>query len=294
MDALQAAERNGEIMDNTVKNSTPLYGNVIIVNNFKKEDPNPKPKKNYNRTRTEACNGKVEPIRTDEDIKRICDYFYYNEQYRDWCMFVVGINTGLRISDIVRLRVSDVAAYDISKNEWVVKPIGAKFRIVPQKTEKKRKYVEININKAMADALTIYFRNTGCQGGCYYSYFIEKGWLFPSGKSSSVDSGRSKKNYKTSGDPIDEDSYGKIIRRCQKDLNLPYKIGTHTLRKTFGYRMFRQYQKSGGEGFALARLQQIFQHSSSKTTLAYIGISDDECRKMIESYYCGIDISSYK
>ncbi|MCJ2173246.1 hypothetical protein C7M22_00288 [Bacillus velezensis] len=43
-------------------------------------------------------------------------------------------------------------------------------------------------------------------------------------------------------------------------------IGTHTLRKTFGYHFYRQTKD-------VAMLQEIFNHSDQRTTLRYIGIN---------------------
>jgi integrase len=45
-------------------------------------------------------------------------------------------------------------------------------------------------------------------------------------------------------------------------------IGTHTLRKTFGYHFYQRTKD-------VAMLQQIFGHSASSITLRYIGINDD-------------------
>lgn len=46
------------------------------------------------------------------------------------------------------------------------------------------------------------------------------------------------------------------------------EIGTHTLRKTFGYHFYQQYKD-------VALLQEIFNHSSPSVTLRYIGINAD-------------------
>lgn len=45
-------------------------------------------------------------------------------------------------------------------------------------------------------------------------------------------------------------------------------IGTHTMRKTFGYHHYQQYKD-------IALLQEIFNHSSPSITLRYIGINQD-------------------
>lgn len=47
------------------------------------------------------------------------------------------------------------------------------------------------------------------------------------------------------------------------------KIGTHTLRKTFGYHHYEKFKD-------VVMLQKIFNHSSTEITLRYIGIEQDE------------------
>ena len=54
-------------------------------------------------------------------------------------------------------------------------------------------------------------------------------------------------------------------------------IGTHTLRKTFGYFYYQQYKD-------IATLQQIFNHSSPSITLKYIGITDDIIDSTISNF----------
>lgn len=56
------------------------------------------------------------------------------------------------------------------------------------------------------------------------------------------------------------------------------EVGTHTLRKTFGYWHYNQNKD-------VALLQQIFNHSSPSVTLRYIGINEDIKDKSIENFY---------
>ena len=51
-------------------------------------------------------------------------------------------------------------------------------------------------------------------------------------------------------------------------------MGTHTLRKTFGYHYYKKFKD-------IAMLQKIFNHSNPAITLNYIGIEQD---KIDESY----------
>lgn len=50
----------------------------------------------------------VQPIRSLEEIQRMKDSLIRYCSYRDYFLFVFGINVGLRVSDILPLRVQDV------------------------------------------------------------------------------------------------------------------------------------------------------------------------------------------
>jgi len=53
-------------------------------------------------------------------------------------------------------------------------------------------------------------------------------------------------------------------------------IGTHTMRKTFGYTYYQATKD-------VATLMEIFNHSSQKTTLRYIGITEEAIENSIKS-----------
>lgn len=50
----------------------------------------------------------VQPIRSLKQIETI-KKLLKQQSLRDYCLFVLGINSGLRISDLLKLRISDVA-----------------------------------------------------------------------------------------------------------------------------------------------------------------------------------------
>lgn len=60
-----------------------------------------------------------------------------------------------------------------------------------------------------------------------------------------------------------------IIKTACKAIKLQEKIGTHTMRKTFGYHHYKKFKD-------VAMLQKIFNHSSPTITLRYIGIEQDQ------------------
>lgn len=61
----------------------------------------------------------------------------------------------------------------------------------------------------------------------------------------------------------------RIIRKSCKLAGLPEKVGTHTMRKTFGYHHYQKFKD-------IAILQKIFNHSTPQVTLRYIGIEQDQ------------------
>lgn len=60
----------------------------------------------------------------------------------------------------------------------------------------------------------------------------------------------------------------RIINAACKKAGIEYRVGTHTLRKTFGYHHYQKFKD-------VAVLQKIFNHYSPQVTLRYIGIDHD-------------------
>ncbi|PHC40795.1 integrase [Bacillus toyonensis] len=58
----------------------------------------------------------VQPIRDSEEIQQLKEYFK-EKSLRNYILFIMGINTGLRISDILKLKVGDVKDSHISMRE---------------------------------------------------------------------------------------------------------------------------------------------------------------------------------
>jgi integrase len=85
---------------------------------------------------------KVEPIRDKKLISEIKTVLM-KDNYRNYLMFVLGINTGLRIGDMLKLKVEDVR----NKTHILLKE---------QKTDKTKK---LFINSALRDEIDKYIKN---------------------------------------------------------------------------------------------------------------------------------------
>lgn len=193
---------------------------------------------------------KAEPIKSLDDISRITEYLQANERWRDNMLFIVGINFGLRVSDLRRLRFCNLINEDLS--------FKSEFPILEQKTKNTRKVQKnrwITINDAVIDAVTLYLEHT--PGVSLSDYMF---------RSTSNNGVRENK-------PMHRNSFDRILKGIADDLGLDSKVSTHTLRKTFCY---HQMVMSGNDPRKLLLLSKILGHSSVAVTLEYIGITGEE------------------
>ena len=78
----------------------------------------------------------------------------------------------------------------------------------------------------------------------------------------------------------------RMIKESAKEAGITQNIGTHSLRKSFCRRL---YDNANDKSKVLVVLQKILNHSSSLTTLSYIGITNDDMDDAFDSINIGID-----
>lgn len=192
----------------------------------------------------------AEPIKSMDDIFRISKYLIAQKRYRDNMLFIVGINFGLRVSDLRMLRFSNLINDNLTfKDSFAV------FEKKTRKTRKRKKNRYITINHAVVEAVTLYLEHT--DGVCLSDFMF-----------------RSESNRgKNKNEPLSANSIDRILKGVAADLDLNVKISTHTLRKTFCY---HQMVMSHNDSRKLLLLQKMLNHSSPAQTLDYIGITTEE------------------
>ena len=84
------------------------------------------------------------------------------------------------------------------------------------------------------------------------------------------------KSRKSKIKPITRVQAYNILRKIANKYKLE-NIGTHTLRKTFGYHFYSKTHD-------VALLMNIFNHSDPKITLRYIGIEQDTVEKSLKNF----------
>ncbi|MEK5069801.1 site-specific integrase [Sporosarcina sp. FSL K6-1508] len=171
---------------------------------------------------------RVMPIRDKEKVREIKAYLKKKNE-RDYILFMIGINAGLRVSDILPLRVRDV------RGEYI--------EVIEQKTAKLR---QIPINSSLKSALNVYVR-----GKKDNDYLI--------------------KSREGMNQPIGRWTAWKIIKDAGVEVGL-LNLGTHSMRKTFGYNYYRRTKD-------IQTLCKMLGHSDEEITKRYIGIEDDFIRE---------------
>jgi len=245
---------------------------------------------NIRRTHSNKVAGKsseVYAFRTKEEIKAMIDVFDKriadapdeNKEKiacRNKLLFLLGIHLGLRASDLRMLKWS----FFYNKN---MEFIDGKREIKPKKTRKTNKFVPIFINDSVKTIIQEYVRNCPIDDIDTYIFVSRK------------KTGRKRKNDDDIKDsqgnmPISEVSIWRILNEVAGEAGIKQNIGSHSLRKTFGYWIWHNAKNKED---ALVKLQMIFNHSNTQVTAKYIGITSDEIKDVYNSINLGLIYTSY-
>ena len=139
---------------------------------------------------------KVDPIKSLKDIQAIKRQLKH-EKPRDYCLFVLGINTNLRASDLLRIKVGQVRELEP----------GGELVIREKKTGKGRR---ITLNGSAIEAIQHYLSHNQDLDDTHSLFTGQRGTLTVP-------------------------SINRLVKSWCRDINLKGNYGSHTMRKTFGY-----------------------------------------------------------
>jgi integrase len=148
---------------------------------------------NYNHPK-KGTTTKVDPIKSTKHIQTIKKLLA--DKPLDFALFTVGINTNLRASDLLRIKVSQVK--DLRPNDEIV--------LNEKKTKKERR---INLNKACISAI---------QGLLASKEYQDEDYLFTGQRG-----------------VLTVPTVNAKVKSWCRAINLKGNWGSHTLRKTWGY-----------------------------------------------------------
>ena len=184
----------------------------------------------------------VEPIRSKKQIDNMKRYLK-ETSLRNWLLFTLGINSDLRIGDLLQLTIEEVKDCE-------------RISIREQKTGKTK---DFPLSDTCKKAIVEYLKAES----------LKEGPLFPSRKVSGS---------RGTGSISRQQAY-QIINDAAQAVGVTVRVGTHTLRKTFGYHAYKQ-------GISLEIIQKLLNHSAPSVTLRYIGITKEE----LDNVYIAINL----
>lgn len=212
----------------------------------------PKRKK---RSKPGAIKIPVSPVKSDKDRQALFEIFSHNP--RNLAMFLLGVTCALRIRDLLSLRVKDVLVGNLDKIRIV-------DRIVVRE-HKTGKIKSFPVHLKARGALRTYLRARRPQDP-EEPLFLSR----QHGK---------KEDRREHVGPISREQAWRIISAAGELAGLPYAIGTHSMRKTFGYLLYKRTKD-------IALVQKTLNHSSTQHTLRYIGIEQED----IDTAHLSIDL----
>lgn len=183
----------------------------------------------------------VWPIRNKEKIEEMKTYLK-SRNLRDWALFTLGINSALRVSDLLKITVSEV----VDEN-GVVRD---RLKVKENKTGKGKDFPFTNKVK---EALTEYISITNPTDA-----------LFPSQKINGI---------KGTG-AVGRGQINKILSDAAIAIGIKENVGSHSMRKTWATHALEK-------GVPLVKIMMYLNHSSEKDTLRYLGITQDSMDETI-------------
>ncbi|XZL62944.1 tyrosine-type recombinase/integrase (plasmid) [Clostridium perfringens] len=183
-----------------------------------------------------------------KDMKKINALLMYlkGTSDRDYLLAKFQLNTGLRISDVVSVKVCDVMSVKRRFKEHLV--------IDEIKTNKSK---SIKLNNELRDAIKDYFVKNDLK---------DNDFLFKSKKFDEFGNNKC----------ITVTQAYRILKAAAESVGID-NFGTHSLRKTWGYFTYKASKHNIG------LLMDMFNHSAPSITLRYIGI-DQDARDEMYSY----------
>ena len=181
--------------------------------------------------------GTTQPIKNIKDIQRLKAYFLERQEYLNYAMVTLALNTSLRIGDLLHLKWGDV--YNFNRKKY-----RKHIELIEQKTHK---HNAMPINSEARKALEMLRRAN--------KHLTEESYIF--------------KSRRGQNSPIGRIQAFNIIRNAVQYLEIEGRISCHSLRKTFGYQAWKR-------GIPPALIMSIYNHSSIEITKRYLSIDQDD------------------
>ncbi|WP_367376915.1 site-specific integrase [Lactiplantibacillus plantarum] len=191
----------------------------------------------------------VLPIKDSNVLTEVQDTLLHNFRAgrRNYTIFQVGKATLLRVSDVMRLRWTDIFNENgtVRQNAFIHDKKTGKANL-------------LYLKPIQTDLLTYQ--------AWYQKQKLHSTWLFPSTQHPDRH--------------ITEKQFYKIMSKTGDLLGINY-LGTHTMRKTGAYRVYTQ------SNYNIGLVMNLLNHSSEAMTLTYLGLDQASTENMLDKIYFG-------
>ena len=177
------------------------------------------------------------PIKSKEKVLDIQDYLKYKNE-RDYILFLIGVTTGYRAGDLVKLKVRDIKEA-LKRGEFTIYE-GKKMN----SKEKNRKPRSVELLPKVAKILKEYIRDKRD-----YEYMFQ--------------------SRKGNNQPIGVQAVSNILKNAAEYFGL-YNISAHSMRKTYAYKIYID------SGCDIVAVKELLGHRSIEETKAYIGLDREK------------------
>lgn len=192
----------------------------------------------------------VQPVKDRNKLSRMLEYLELKGNKRDPLLLKFGLNTGLRINDILRLKVKHLFDSNGDLKEYL--------DLFESKTIKRRnrKLKQIKLNSFIRPELISYVEYYGLE---------PNDWIFFSLRDPSR--------------PLDRVRAWSVLKDASMRAGIA-KFGTHSMRKTLAYNVYNETKD-------LALVMRLLNHNDPDHTLRYIGVVQQDLDAAYERFGIG-------
>lgn len=179
---------------------------------------------------------------TDLEVMRVIQRLDGKFNLRDQALFVLGVKTGFRISELLSLKVKDF----IQHGQFVTR-----VRVKRQNMKKKQQSREVPLHPQAKKVLSEWFQKLKSE-----NKFHEEHFVFLSQKGIN--------------NPISRRHALRVLRVAYDAAKLQGPLGTHSMRKTFAEKVHRNFDKD------LIKTQRALGHKNINSTVSYLSFDEEE------------------
>ena len=253
----------------------------------------------------------VQPFWNMSDIKNVVEWFEKNNEWDGYLITLLELLLGRRIGDTVMMRWSDL--YYENGNR--------KSEIDTIEEQKTGKITNLPVSNMVWEAVDNYLSHVKINPMEHYdeyifSYMPKTLWLLrhpntpfymnietwcgylnkdfsDKRKQKILDDFHKQKEYKSLGDYLyyvieyndvvkwQTDDYRKKLKKAVEDCNIQYTVSTHSLRKSWGYWIYKTHPFDPD---CILSLQKMLNHVDVQTTMCYIGLTEEKNRQLINDH----------